>query len=332
MSDYIGIDVSKKKLDCSWLKEISSGKLKSKVFKNTSEGYHELISWLQQHVAEDLSTITVTLEPTGVYHEALSYYLHEKGLKLLLVNPGKAKAFADSQNQQNKTDKKDSVMLARYGYHCRGSLVEWKPERPEIRQLKSMIRRLGMLEQDCQREENRLEAAECSDVSERVLDSIHDMTKVLKEEIEKLKRDIDDHIDGYPELKQDRNLLMSITGVGEVVSREMVYLLNSKSFSSGRQVSAFLGLTPRHCESGQWRGRTRISKKGPGRLRAKLYMAAVVCCQHNELIRILYRRLLSNGKTKMEALCAAMRKLVEICFAVLKHQSEYRSQSTQKSG
>ena len=74
------------------------------------------------------------------------------------------------------------------------------------------------------------------------------------------------------------------------------------------------------------RGRPRLSKAGNAALRAKLYMAAVACIQHNPDIERQYQRLLDNRKTKMSALCAAMRKLVHICFGVLKHQIPYQVQ------
>jgi len=112
MLNYIGLDVSKHKLDCVWLKEPSAGKLKSKVFKNDRSGHQALLVWLSALVSKDLTEVVVTVEPTGVYHESLVYTLHESGVEVLLVNPGKAKAFAVSQNRQSKTDKKDSVMLA----------------------------------------------------------------------------------------------------------------------------------------------------------------------------------------------------------------------------
>ena len=71
-----------------------------------------------------------------------------------------------------------------------------------------------------------------------------------------------------------------------------------------------------------------ISKTGNATLRAKLYMAAVVAVQHNPTIRAHYRRLLQNGKSKMAALVAAMRKLVHICFGVLKHQTPFQAPTT----
>ena len=266
------------------------------------------------------------MEATGVYHEALAECLYEAGFKVIVSNPGKAKEFAKSQNQQGKTDKKDSVMLARYGQSSHFNLKHWKPEPLEVRQLKAMVRRLAALEKDRQRELNRLEASEFNGVSQRVIQSINDMVTVLDMEIEKLQKDIDDLISGNPQMYKDRQLLLSIKGVGSVVSRELLSLFSSKNFLSGRQATAFLGIVPIHHESGALKGRSTMSKRGPGRLRAKLYMAAVVACQHNPQVRAQYLRLLKNGKNKMQAICAAMRKLVEICFGVIKHQREYQPQ------
>ena len=76
------------------------------------------------------------------------------------------------------------------------------------------------------------------------------------------------------------------------------------------------------------RGRSRLSKAGNAQLRAKLYMAAIVAKRHNPDIKIQYERLLRYGKPRMSALCAAMRKLVYICFGVLKHQTPYLPQVT----
>src|SRR5690606_15671623 len=134
---------------------------------------------------------------------------------------------------------------------------------------------------------------------------------------------IDDHIDRHPQLKKDRELMASIPGVGAVISRIMLSLIHSRSFTQARQVSAFVGLVPRIQESGQWKGRSRLSKQGPAKIRAKLYMAAIACAQWNPDIKAQYQRLLANGKSKMQALGAAMRKLVQICFGGVKHQSEY---------
>jgi transposase len=324
MLNFIGIDVSKDKFDCAWLRDVETGKFKNKVFKNTKQGHQALEEWLLKNIQMDRHEIVITLEPTGVYHEALAYYLHAVGFKLLMANPGKAKEFARSQNQNGKTDKKDSAMLARYGSVSINHLPLWVPLSAEIRELKVMMRRLDALEKDLQRELNRLEAFGLDSVSERVIASIETMVEALKQEIISLKKDIDAQIECDPQLKKDRALLETVPGIGEVVSRELVLLFSSLHFTSAKQAAAYLGLNPVPQESGKFKGRSMLSKCGPSRIRAKLYMAAITASQYNPSICAQYQRLLANGKTKMQALCAAMRKLVQIGFGVIKQQCSYQ--------
>lgn len=87
-------------------------------------------------------------------------------------------------------------------------------------------------------------------------------------------------------------------------------------------MAAFVGLVPKLWESGKMKGRITLRKNGPARLRAKLYIAAIVATQHNLDIKHQYNRLLKAGKTKMQALGATMRKLVQICFGVLSNCCE----------
>jgi len=108
------------------------------------------------------------------------------------------------------------------------------------------------------------------------------------------------------------------------MARELVYLFAAKHFKTAKQVAAYVGLIPKLKESGKLKGHTTLSKTGPSRLRAKLYMAAVSACQHNPDIKVQRKRLLKAGKTKMQALGAAMRKLIQICFGVVKNQTEYQ--------
>ncbi len=159
--------------------------------------------------------------------------------------------------------------------------------------------------------------------------TVGDMILVIENEIVGLKQEIDDHIERHPILKNNRQLLKSIKGIGDVMARELVYLFAAKHFKTAKQVAAYVGLIPKLKESGKFKGHTTLSKKGPSRLRAKLYMAAVSACQHNPDIKAQRKRLLKAGKTKMQALGAAMRKLIQICFGVVKNQTEYQPQVNQ---
>ena len=80
MKVFIGIDVSKNKLDVCWLRDAVTGKKKTKVFKNSHEGWSLLSAWLVKTTDCSEHEVVITLEPTGVYHEGLMYGLHAKGL------------------------------------------------------------------------------------------------------------------------------------------------------------------------------------------------------------------------------------------------------------
>lgn len=322
----IGIDVSKAKLDCLWIRDLAGMKVKSKIQANTPAGHQALLDWAVKQTGEAVSELHFVMEATGVYHETLAYALHDAGTRVSVVNPARIRDYAKSLGSQTKTDKKDSIIIARYGLTQSPRL--WLPERDEIRQLKALIARCDAIKQDIQREQNRMEKARVSAVSIEVRTSIETVHAQLEAERKRLETLIDDHIDNHPGLKQDRALLESIPGVGPVISQQMVAVIRSRSFYRGRECAAFLGLVPKEHESGSSvRGRPRLTKQGDGRIRAKLYMAAVVATRHNPDIRRQYIRLLKRGKSKMSAIGAAMRKLVHICFGVLKHQTPYRPQA-----
>lgn len=324
--NYVGVDVSKAKLDCLWLKDAETGKVKTKVVANNTKGIQSLPQWLLETLEAQPHEIQVIMEATGIYHEAVAYALHEQGFQVSVVNPARAKEFAKGLGNTHKTDKKDSFLLAFYGLKMQPAL--WAPEPREIRELKALLARLEAISGDLQRELNRLEKAEISGSSSLVIQSLQKMIGELKAEKSRLENEIDDHIDRHPQLQKNRALLESIPGIGPALSRVMLAVIHSRSFTKASHLAAFLGLIPVLQESGTFKGRSRLSKIGPSGVRAKLYMAAVVAKQHNPDVRAHYNRLRQRGKSTMQALAAAMRKLVHICFGVIKQQSEYQPQVT----
>lgn len=326
MTQIIGIDVAKDKLDCMWLIDIDSNKKRARIFQNSSDGFLLLVNWLKKDIDKNLENIHIIVEATSIYHEGLIYTLHELGVKVSVVNPAYVRDFAKAYGVHNKTDKKDSMMLARYAASNPPKLRLWQPEPPEVRELKAMLSRLSALKKDIQRERNRLEKSLITVVSKDVVKSIKTMIKSLEKAHDMLEKQIDKHIDNHPNLKKNRELLQSIPAVGNVVSREMLAIIGSRDFTQASEVSAFLGLVPKQKSSGQKEWQSVLTKKGSARIRASLYMAVVVAIQHNTDIKEQYQRLLAAGKTKMQAICAGMRKLVQICFGVIKHQNKYQCQ------
>ena len=101
--------------------------------------------------------------------------------------------------------------------------------------------------------------------------------------------------------------------------------MHNHDFGSAEQLVDYLGLVPEERESGSSAlGRAKMSKAGPARIPAVLYMAAVVGTRTNPHVKVVYERLLARGKSKMSSLGAAMRKLVHLCFGVIKTQQPYQ--------
>jgi len=319
---FIGIDVSKAKLDCSLLLDAASSKRRAKSIANSKTGITDLLAWCakQQVACHELHAV---MEGTGVYHEQAALALSDAGVTVSIVNPAQVKDFSRSLGVRTKTDGVDSLVLARYGALLKPRV--WTPPTQEARTLQALLSCREAIAQDLQREHNRLEKAEATDTPPLIRQSLVDSMTFLEKQLAKLQQEIDDHINKHPGLKADRDLLTSIPAVGPQVSNHLLSVLHNHDFQSAEQLASYLGLVPVERQSGtSIQGRPRLSKAGPARIRAVLYMAAIVGTQHNPHVKALYLRLQERGKTKMSALGAAMRKLVHLCFGVLKTRQPYQ--------
>ena len=315
---YLGVDVAKKKLDCMLL-ESSSGKVKSKSVDNTPAGFAALLEWLDKQKA---AKPHVVMEPTGMYHEAAALALADAGLTVSLVNPAQLRAFAQGLGVKTKTDKQDSVILAKYG--ATQKPTPWQPPSMSARRLKALLARRDAVADDLQRERNRQEANDFSLAPGAVRDSITQSIAFLEAELKRLEKMIASHIDDDPDLRNKKDLLETIPGVGPRVAIHMTTLFAGRTFDSAEQLAAYLGLVPVEWQSGtSVRGRPRMSKAGPAHLRKVLYMPAVVARRCNPHIKALNERLLAKGKSKMAAIGAAMRKLAHLCFGVIHTGTPY---------
>jgi transposase len=321
----IGIDVSKAKLHSSLLIDPLQNKTKDKASDNTLVGFRTLLEWTCRHGKCEAPDLHFVMEATGIYHEALAEFLFEAGCKVSVLNPFHVKKFAESHGFRTKNDRHDGLVLALFGHERQ--LSAWSPPPQEVRHLKALLARLTALETDIRRELNRQEKAQVGRAPTEVMISLDNSLAFLNEEKVRLQKEIEDHLDRHPKLKEERELLLSIPGVGDKLAVQFLALFNSKKFSRAPEAAAFLGLIPVEHESGtSVFKRPKLSKAGDGRFRGALYMPAVVATKYNPDVRALYQRLIKAGKTKMAAIGAAMRKLVHIAFGVFKNLTPYQSQ------
>jgi len=308
----LGIDVVKQRIEVALLVD---GKVKNKSFKNTMEGFETLALWLNKM---GISQVQACLEATGNYGEDLAIYMHEAGHSVSIVNPARIKGFAQSELIRTKTDKIDAGIIARF---CLAMKPEtWIPPSTEVRFLRALVRRADSLIDMLTQEKNRLGTAH-----ESVIPLIKDHMGYLNKEIKKVRHQIADLIDQNPNLKQKKELLVSIPGIGKVtIAVILSELENLEKFNHVRELVAFIGLAPKETLSGSSiKGRPRLCKVGHARLRKALYMPALVSIQCNPVMIAFYNRLKERGKNGKVIVCAIMRKLVHIIFGILKSGKKF---------
>lgn len=315
MTSYLGIDIAKDSFSVCWQAE---GKTPlSGDFSNDAKGYGALWRFLKKHGSAQ--GCHACMEATGRYGEALALFLHDKGLLVSVVNPARIKAYGQSQLRRNKTDHLDAALIADFCQSQQPPL--WTPPPPEWYELQALVRHLDDLQEDLQRQSNRLDAIQHSGQPSRtIMQHLEAQLSLLKSQIEELKALIQQHIDRHPDLKNKRDLLTSIPGIGQLTASKLLAEIRYlEDFSDVRQLVAFTGLNPKHHQSGtSIRGKTRISKMGRASIRAALFMPAVVAKNYNPILKTFAHRLEQNGASKMEVVVAVMRKLLHLVFGILK--------------
>lgn len=319
MDTIIGIDVGQAQLAVALWREGQA--LAQGDFANTAAGFKQLQRWLRRR---DAVPGWACLEATGRYWEQVAEFLVAQGHAVSVVNPARIKAYAQSQLARNKTDRLDAGVLADF---CRTQQPpHWTPPPPELAALQALVRHLADLESDRQRQRNRLHAQQqAAQPSAVVAHNLQAQIALLSQQIAQVQTDIQAHIDQHPDLRQQRDLLDSIKGIGPLTAAKLLGELGDMSqFRTVRQVVAFAGLNPRQRHSGSSvHGKSTISKVGRASIRAALYLPAIVAKQHDPRLAAWAAHLKARGLAPQAIVTAIMRKLLHLAFGVLKSGRPY---------
>ena len=145
----------------------------------------------------------------------------------------------------------------------------------------------------------------------------------LEQELDDLDHGLRETLRQSPVWREKDDLLRTVPGVGEQLSLTLLAHLPELGALNRREIAALVGVAPFNRDSGTLRG-TRTVWGGRARVRAALYMGALVASRHNPVIRDFYQRLVASGKPKKMALVACMRKLLVILNSILRHGSPWR--------
>ncbi|MDA1279408.1 MAG: IS110 family transposase [Chloroflexi bacterium] len=311
---FAGIDVSKAHLDVA----VRPSEVEWRS-PNTDSGAREAADRLK-----DLDPYLVVVEATGGMESTVASALAVRGIAVAVVNPRQVRDFAKSIGRLAKTDVLDARVLAHFAEAV-------KPEpRPlpdeQARQLSALLSRRRQITEMLTAERNRLQSAD-STVRRRL--KVH--IRWLERELSDIDNDLDDAIKASPPWRVKDDILKSVPGIGPVVSITLLSELPELGQLNRKQIAALAGVAPLNRDSGTLSGR-RTVWGGRSRVRAALYMAALVASRYNPVIRDFYTRLCTAGKPKKVALTASIRKLLLILNSMVKNEEKWNASVAEVRG
>ena len=309
-SSYVGIDVSKGRLDVA-----EQGEEPGWQVENTQEGIAKLVQQM-----ENLQPELIVVEATGGYQRAVVEALLWAGLAVAVVNPARVRQFARACGLLAKTDKLDARVLAVFGQRVQPRRYEGKSEAEK--HLSALLVRRKQLEEMLKAEQNRLRT-----VSPSLRSSVERIIAILKEEKKRLDEQIRELMNEQKAWQEQIEILRSVPGVGVVTTATLLADLPELGKLDRKKIAALVGVAPMNFDSGKKRG-YRKTKGGRIEVRSVLYMSTLVATRYNPLIQAQYQELLRRGKVKKVALTACMRKFLTILNAMMRDRVPFRQTVT----
>lgn len=325
LKSCVGIDISKDSFEvCIKQLKDERGVIKAKrSFQNDYTGFEKLLNWTLSKVSNPI----FVMETTGVYHEDLTHFLYENGQKVSVVLANKMKHFAKSLNMKTKTDKADAQMIAQYGLERQ--LEWWEPMMPQMKNLRDLCRERLSLKKDlvrCKCQIHGLKHAHSTlsvvlQVKEQQISFLETNIQIIENEIIRLTNE-------DKEFSQRVKNIETIKGLRLLTIVTVLCETNGfTQFNNIRQVVSYAGLDIAERQSGLFKGKTRISKKGNARIRECMYMPALSATTYNEPIKALYQRVVERNPTiKRKGIVAGMRKLLILIFVLWKKNEAYNAE------
>ena len=326
LKQVVGIDVDMKNLVVSLGRlneDLQAEVFAHKVFSNNEKGFAGLLSWTGK-LFDPAVQPQFVMEATGVYHEALAYYLESNGQKLSVVLPNKISNYFRTLDVKTVTDKTCSEAIARFGLERKLDL--WVSPEPVLKNIKQLTRERDQIVSERTLVKNQLHAENSEALPNKSsITRMNQRITLLNKQEKQIKDELATLIKQDEKLKTNVEFISSTTGIGTLTAA--IILSETNGFNlirNRRQLTSYAGLDIREKQSGtSVKGKPRISKRGNKFLRKAMYLPALTAIRHDPHFKALYARLISKHGIKMKALVAVQRKILELTFTLYKNRTTY---------
>ncbi|NNF61250.1 MAG: IS110 family transposase [Gammaproteobacteria bacterium] len=259
--------------------------------------------------------VRIAIEPTSSYHLAFVEQAMARGCSVYLVNPRQLAHYREAVNERNKTDPDDAYLLARYLNNEASQLRAYEPLDPKAQRLWTLLKRRAVVVDA--RKQLRQSLAEAQLPSQALFTQFRHVLARIDARIDKLI--------GQLGWSDDYQRCLSVPGFGRLNAAALVCAYRRGAFASSDAFVAFLGLDIRVRDSGQFKGKRKLTKRGESELRRLLYCATKPARTYPPFDRYRQRQL-DKGLPKIAANVILARKLARIAFALLRDQTTFRKQ------
>lgn len=311
---YIGIDVCKK-----WLDVFIHPVGQSARVENTAKGFREL-----GRMFAKFSVQLIVMEATGKLHRGVHRALHVAGFAVAVVNPLRARLFAEAAGALAKTDSIDARMLAIMGEALKPEAAAPLPILLE--NLQELMRMRQAAVDDSVALGNQIKATS----QEFVVRELKRRQKGLAASIARFDRELRNLVKTKAVLERRYQIVLSIKGIGPVAAIALVVGLSELGSCTNKQAAMLAGLAPVARDSGD-KNAPRHIKGGRGDVRRTIYMAARSAARHNRDLKRTYDRLIDKGKVAKVATVAVMRKLVTLANTLITQDRHWLPDAPQKA-
>ena len=324
---FIGVDVSKKKLDFCVLFE--NKVIHEEVVSNHSGAIKSLIHQLERDLGIDNAQMLVCAEHTGKYTYPLICACESIECKLWLEHPSNIKY--SSGVQRGKNDRVDARRIAIYASRFGDKVRYYERPNQAIERLKQLEAERSLYVVDLAKYKAQLKDQQ-EYMPEKIFNDkakrLKKLMKGLEEAIQTITDEMNRIINDTKMLARQFELLQSIEGVGPIVALNMIVVTEGFTrFDNARQSNCFAGLAPFQYTSGSSQhSKARVSHRADKNIKSLLHLAAVsIISRTGGELKEYYLRKVEEGKNKMTVINALRAKVVARMFAVIKRNQFYKS-------
>lgn len=257
--------------------------------------------------------VRITVEPTSTYHLDLVQQAHAFGHTVYLVNPRQLSHYREALHKRHKTDPDDAWLLARFLDHEVQHLTPYQPQHPKAQQLWTLLKRRATLVESQKQLKQSLANINLP------LSALLKQFKLLLQHIDQRMHQLLDQLNWTHAYRQ----CLSIPGIGPLNAIALVTAFNRGAFAHSDAFIAFIGLDVRIRDSGTFKGKRKLTKRGESEIRRLLFCATQPARSYLPFDHY-YHKQINKGLSKTAAKVILARKLARIAFSIIQNQQSFK--------